>query len=134
MAASRRHIGRQSARCEEQRDRLERCSGSISSATALCRPPMKATLWYSALLSWRTRSGRRAVRRGVLAGCRRPSTAAPASAATGLSAAGGLQMRRRWSGVIWPIAIIVGLGAGIWDKFVLGRGWIPAMTLMVLFL
>jgi hypothetical protein len=41
---------------------------------------------------------------------------------------------RRWSGVIWLIAIIAGLGAGIWDKFVLGRGWIPAITLMVLFL
>jgi hypothetical protein len=42
-------------------------------------------------------------------------------------------MRRHWSGVIWPIAIIAGLGAGIWDKFVLGGGWIPAMILMILF-
>jgi hypothetical protein len=42
-------------------------------------------------------------------------------------------MRRHWSGVIWLIAIIAGLGAGIWEKFVLGGGWIPAMTLMILF-
>jgi hypothetical protein len=42
-------------------------------------------------------------------------------------------MRRHWSWVIWLIAIIAGLGAGIWEKFVLGRGWIPAMTLMILF-
>jgi len=42
-------------------------------------------------------------------------------------------MRRHWSGVIRLIAIIAGLGAGIWEKFVLGGGWIPAMTLMILF-
>jgi hypothetical protein len=42
-------------------------------------------------------------------------------------------MRRHWSGVIWPIAIMAGLGAGIWEKFVLGRGWIPATTVMILF-
>ena len=42
-------------------------------------------------------------------------------------------MRRHWSGVIWLIAIIAGLGAGIWERFVLGGGWIPAMTLMILF-
>ena len=41
-------------------------------------------------------------------------------------------MRRHWSGVIRLIAIIAGLGAGIWEKFVLGGGWIPAMTLMIL--
>src|SRR5215468_5750496 len=41
-------------------------------------------------------------------------------------------MRRHWSGVIWLIAIIVGLGAGIWEKFVLGGGWIPTMTLTIL--
>jgi hypothetical protein len=43
-------------------------------------------------------------------------------------------MRRHWSGVIWLIAIIAALGAGIWEKLVLGGGWIPAMILMVLFL
>ena len=42
-------------------------------------------------------------------------------------------MRRHWSGVIWLIAIIAGFGAGISEKFVLGGGWIPAMTLMILF-
>ncbi len=42
-------------------------------------------------------------------------------------------MRRHWSGVIRLIAIIAGLGAGIWEKIVLGGGWIPAMTLMILF-
>ena len=42
-------------------------------------------------------------------------------------------MRRHWSGVIRLIAIIAGLGAGIWERFVLGGGWIPAMTLMILF-
>jgi len=41
-------------------------------------------------------------------------------------------MRRHWSGVIRIIAIIVGLGAGIWEKFVLGGGWIPTMTLTIL--
>jgi hypothetical protein len=41
-------------------------------------------------------------------------------------------MRRHWSGVIRLIAIIAGSGAGIWEKFVLGGGWIPAMTLMIL--
>ena len=40
-------------------------------------------------------------------------------------------MLRHWSGVIRLIAIIVGLGAGIWEKFVLGGGWIPAMTLTI---
>jgi hypothetical protein len=34
----------------------------------------------------------------------------------------------RWH---WRIAIIVGLGAGIWEKFVLGGGWIPTMTLTI---
>jgi hypothetical protein len=42
-------------------------------------------------------------------------------------------MRQHWSGVIWLIAIIAGLGAGIWEKFVLGGGWIPTLTLMILF-
>lgn len=41
-------------------------------------------------------------------------------------------MRWHWSGVIRLIAIIVGLGAGIWEKFVLGGGWIPTMTLAIL--
>jgi hypothetical protein len=41
-------------------------------------------------------------------------------------------MRWHWSGVIRLIAIIVGLGAGIWEKFVLGGGWIPTMTLTIL--
>jgi hypothetical protein len=41
-------------------------------------------------------------------------------------------MLRHWSGVIRLIAIIVGLGAGIWEKFVLGGGWIPTMTLTIL--
>jgi hypothetical protein len=41
-------------------------------------------------------------------------------------------MRWHWSGVIWLIAIIVGLGAGIWEKFVLGGGWIPTMILTIL--
>jgi hypothetical protein len=40
-------------------------------------------------------------------------------------------MRWHWSGVIRLIAIIVGLGAGIWEKFVLGGGWIPTMALTV---
>ena len=35
-------------------------------------------------------------------------------------------------GVIWLIAIIVGLGAGIWEKVVLGRGWVPTITLAIL--
>jgi hypothetical protein len=51
---------------------------------------------------------------------------------TGVSVAGGATVRWHWSGVIRPIAIIVGLGAGIWEKFVLGGGWIPAMTLTIL--
>jgi hypothetical protein len=42
-------------------------------------------------------------------------------------------MLRHLSGVIWLIAIVAGLGAGIWEKFILGRGWIPALTLMALF-
>src|SRR5262252_7128197 len=42
-------------------------------------------------------------------------------------------MRRHWRGVIWLIAIIAGLGAGIWEKFVLGGGWIPVLTLMIMF-
>jgi hypothetical protein len=42
-------------------------------------------------------------------------------------------MRQHRSGVIWLIAIIAGLGAGIWEKFVLGGGWIPTLTLMILF-
>jgi hypothetical protein len=41
-------------------------------------------------------------------------------------------MRWHWSGVIWLIAIIAGLGAGTWEKFVLGGGWIPTMTLTIL--
>jgi hypothetical protein len=41
-------------------------------------------------------------------------------------------MRWHWSGVIRLTAIIVGLGAGIWDKFVLGGGWIPAIGLTIL--
>ena len=41
-------------------------------------------------------------------------------------------MRWHWSGVIRIIAIIVGLGAGIWEKFVLGGGWIPTMILTIL--
>ena len=42
-------------------------------------------------------------------------------------------MRQHWSGVIWLIAIIAGLGAGIWEKSVLGGGWIPTLILMILF-
>src|SRR5262249_61056819 len=38
-----------------------------------------------------------------------------------------------WSGVIWLIAIIAGLGAGILEKSVLGGGWIPTLILMILF-
>jgi hypothetical protein len=41
-------------------------------------------------------------------------------------------MRWHWSGVIWLIAIVAGLGAGIWEKLVLGGGWIPTMTLTIL--
>jgi hypothetical protein len=41
-------------------------------------------------------------------------------------------MRWHWSGVIRLIATIAGLGAGILVKFVLGRGWIPAIGLSVL--
>jgi hypothetical protein len=41
-------------------------------------------------------------------------------------------MRWHWSGVIRLIAIIVGLGAGIWEKFVLGGGWIPTIILTIL--
>jgi hypothetical protein len=41
-------------------------------------------------------------------------------------------MRWHWSGVIRLIATIVGLGAGILDKFVLGSGWIPAIGLTIL--
>lgn len=37
-----------------------------------------------------------------------------------------------WNGLTQLIAIIVGLGAGIWEKFVLGGGWIPAMVLAIL--
>src|SRR2546430_15259617 len=95
---------------------------------------MKATLWYSALLSWRTRSVRRAVRRGVLAGCRRPSAAAPASAATGLSAAGGVQIGGGWGGGVLAIAIIVGVGVRILGKLGLGRGWVSALSLVGPFL
>ena len=40
-------------------------------------------------------------------------------------------MRWHWSGVIWRIAIVVGLGAGIWEKFVKGGGWIPTITLTI---
>jgi hypothetical protein len=52
--------------------------------------------------------------------------------AMGVSAAGGDTMRWHWSGVIRLIAIIVGLGAGIWEKFVLGGGWIPTITITIL--
>jgi hypothetical protein len=40
----------------------------------------------------------------------------------------------RWyrSGVVRLIATIVGLGAGILDKFVWGSGWIPALVLTIL--
>ncbi len=41
-------------------------------------------------------------------------------------------MRWHWSGVIRPTAAIVGLGVGILVKFVLGKGWIPAIGLTVL--
>jgi hypothetical protein len=41
-------------------------------------------------------------------------------------------MRWHWSAVIRIIAIIMGLGAGIWEKFALGGGWIPAMILTIL--
>lgn len=40
-------------------------------------------------------------------------------------------MQWHWSGVIWRIAIIVGLGAGTWEKFVKGGGWIPTLILMI---
>src|SRR5215475_5634178 len=59
---------------------------------------------------------------GVLASVRNPR----------VSAAGGATMRWHGSGVIRLIAIIVGLGAGSWEKFVLGGGWIPALTLTIL--
>jgi hypothetical protein len=41
-------------------------------------------------------------------------------------------MRCYRSAVIRLIATIVGLGAGILDKFVLGSGWIPAIGLTIL--
>jgi hypothetical protein len=41
-------------------------------------------------------------------------------------------MRWHWSGRIRLIATILGLGAGILAKFVLGRGWIPAIGLTIL--
>jgi hypothetical protein len=41
-------------------------------------------------------------------------------------------MRWHWNGVIRLIATIVGLGVGIFDKFVLGSGWIPAIGLTIL--
>jgi hypothetical protein len=41
-------------------------------------------------------------------------------------------MRWHWSGIIRLIAIIVGLAAGAWDKFVLGGGWIPTIGLTIL--
>ena len=41
-------------------------------------------------------------------------------------------MRWHWSGVIRLIATIAGLGAGILVKFVLGRGWIPAIGVTIL--
>ena len=41
-------------------------------------------------------------------------------------------MRWHGSGIIRLIAIIVGLGTGGWEKFVLGVGWIPALTLTIL--
>jgi hypothetical protein len=41
-------------------------------------------------------------------------------------------MRWHRSGFIRLIAIIVGLGAGVWEKFVLGGGWIPTMALTIL--
>jgi hypothetical protein len=40
-------------------------------------------------------------------------------------------MRWHRSGIIRLIAIIVGLGAGSWEKFVSGGGWIPALTLTI---
>ena len=40
-------------------------------------------------------------------------------------------MRWHWSGITRLVAIIVGLGAGILDKFVLGSGWIPAIGLAI---
>jgi len=41
-------------------------------------------------------------------------------------------MRWHWNGVIRLIATIVGLGVGIFDKFVLGSGWIQAIGLTIL--
>ena len=41
-------------------------------------------------------------------------------------------MQRQWSGMIRLIATILGLGAGILAKFVLGSGWMPAIGLTVL--
>jgi len=41
-------------------------------------------------------------------------------------------MRWHWNGVVRLIATIVGLGVGIFDKFVLGSGWIQAIGLTIL--
>jgi hypothetical protein len=41
-------------------------------------------------------------------------------------------MRWHWSGIIRLTAIILGLAAGILDKFVLGGRWIPAIGLTIL--
>ena len=41
-------------------------------------------------------------------------------------------MQWHWSGLARLIAIIVGLGVGIWEKFVLGGGWIPTIVVATL--
>jgi hypothetical protein len=73
------------------------------------------------------------VRPSASAGPRFPcAVAARAAAGEETGCARGATMRWHWSGVIRLIAIIVGLGVGILDKFVLGSGWIPAIGLTIL--